>query len=54
MIDNLQMFWDFFIYPLTVIDSAGLISDVLLMCIVVFSIFDLTLGVVEWSQSAWK
>ena len=50
MIENLQLFWDFFFYPLSGIDQIGLISDVLLLCILVFSVFEFVLGVLECSM----
>lgn len=54
MLENLQLFWDFFLYPLTKIDEMGFVSDVLLMCIVVFGVFEFTLRCVEWSMSLSK
>ena len=54
MIENLQLFWDFFFYPLANIDELGLISDVLLMCIVVFCVFEFVLEVFRWSMSLSK
>ena len=51
MIENLQLFWDFFFFPLVNIDQLGLVSDVLLLCFVVFGIFEFTLRCIEWSMS---
>ena len=48
MIENLQLFWDFFFYPLFNIDQFGMISDVLLFCILIFCVFQFVLGVLEW------
>lgn len=54
MIENLQLFWDFFFYPLVNIDEMGFVSDALLMFFVVFGVFEFTLGCVEWSMSLSK
>lgn len=54
MVENLQMFWDFFFYPLTRIDEMGFVSDVLLMCIVVFCLFEFVMEVLEWSMNLSK
>ena len=54
MIADLQLFWDFFFYPLTMIDGLDLISNVLLMCVVVYSVFQFVMWCVEWSMSIAK
>lgn len=51
MIENLQLFWDFFFYPLSNIDQLGLVSDVLILCVVVFGVFEFVGSVIEWSRS---
>lgn len=51
MLERLQSFWDFFIYPLTVIDKMGMISDVLLMSLIVFSVFYFIGRIFEWCFS---
>lgn len=54
MIDNLQLFWDFFFYPLTIIDDLGLIGDVLLMCVIVLSVITFCVRILEWSMNVKK
>ena len=51
MLENLQLFWDFFFYPFYYIDQLGIISDVLVLCFVVFAIFEFVLWCIEWSMS---
>lgn len=54
MLENLQLFWDFFFFPLNFIDSLGIVSDILLMCIIVFSCFEFVLGCLEWTMGLTK
>lgn len=51
MLENLQLFWDFFFYPLINIDQLGFVSDILTLCFVVFSVFEFALWCIEWSMS---
>ena len=51
MIDRLTLFWDFFFYPLTLIDGLDMVSDVLLMCVVCLAVFHFCFQVVDWSMN---
>lgn len=51
MLENLQLFWDFFFYPLMNIDQMGMVSDVISLCIIVFVLFEFIYMVFEWSTS---
>lgn len=51
MLENLQLFWDFFFYPLTIIDDLGLVGDVLLMAVIVLSVVTFCYWCVGWPRS---
>lgn len=49
MLENIQLFWNFFFYPLYHIDSMGIVSDVLMVALItlgVCKVVTLCLGLV--------
>lgn len=48
MIEQLMAFWNFFFYPLTVIDSLGTVSSVLFLSVLVLAVFRFLQMVFGW------